>query len=106
MATPMARQKHDRLAAERAEAELVRGPAKRAFDSPPFDIGEAVDAIKPAAANDADNPAGHRAVPLSMFDEFMLGPSRLPRRPCGPPRNDNSSLSLRAKRSNLVETNS
>src|SRR5436190_16149341 len=59
MAAPVPRQKHHRLTAESAEAEFVRGIAERALDPPPFDIGEPVDAIKPAAADNADNPAGH-----------------------------------------------
>src|SRR5690349_2476042 len=59
MAAAVPRQKHDRLAIERAEAEFVRGIAERTLDAPPFDIGEPVNPIKPAAADDADNPAGH-----------------------------------------------
>src|ERR1700726_3236059 len=59
MAPPVPRQEHHRLAAQRPKAELIRGLAERAFDPPPFDIGEAVDPIEPAAADNADNPAGH-----------------------------------------------
>jgi hypothetical protein len=59
MAATMARQEYNRLAVEFAKAEFVRGAAERALDTPPFDIGEAVDAVKSAAADNADDPARH-----------------------------------------------
>ena len=58
MAAPMTGDKDDRLAAERAETELVRGLAERAFDPPPLDLVEPVDLVEPAAADDAVDGAG------------------------------------------------
>ena len=58
MPAPVARDEYDGLPVERAEAELVRGRAERAVDPPPFDIGEPVDLVEPAAADDADDRPG------------------------------------------------
>src|SRR5438034_5796692 len=102
MAAPVAGQKHDPVPIKGAEAEFVGGLAERARDPAPLDIGDPVDAIKAAAADYADNPAGHRSNLVVIFNALALVPSRLLRLPCGPPRNGRLSLSLRAKRSNLV----
>jgi cytochrome c1 len=59
VAAPVPRQKHDRLAAEGAEAQFVGGGAERALDPAPLDIAEPVDPVKPAAADNADD--AHRA---------------------------------------------
>ena len=55
VAAAVARHEHDRVAVERAKAEFVRGRTERAVDPPPGDIGEAVDLVEPAAADDADD---------------------------------------------------
>src|SRR4029077_18063499 len=58
-AAPVSRQKHDPVPGQGAETEFVRGLAERARHAAPLDIGQPVDAVKPTAADDADNPAGH-----------------------------------------------
>src|SRR6476646_5285621 len=92
MSAAVARQEYNRLAVELAKAEFVGGAAERALDTPPFDIGEAVDAVKPAPADNADDPARHGALPLLLFNKLILDPLRLLRRRCRLPRNDRLSL--------------
>ena len=53
MTAPMARQEHHLRIAEPAETQLVRRLAERRPDMPPFDVGNALDLIKPAAPEDA-----------------------------------------------------
>ena len=60
----VARHEHHRVAVERAEAEFVRGRAERAVDPAPGDIGEAVDLVEAAAADDADDRWRDGAKPL------------------------------------------
>src|SRR5579864_372663 len=59
MAPPMPRHKDDRLSVERSKAEFVRSRPERAFDPAPGDSLKPVDPIKAAAADDADDAAGH-----------------------------------------------
>jgi len=59
MAAPVPRHKHDRLPIELPEAERVGGRPERAVDPAPFGTGKAVDLIKAAAADNADDAAGH-----------------------------------------------
>jgi hypothetical protein len=70
MAASVPRQEYNRLAVEFTKAEFVRGAAERALDMPPFDIGEAVDVVKPAAADNADDPPP-RSAQLRHADKFL-----------------------------------
>src|SRR5271155_3955577 len=63
MAAPMPRHKHDRLSDQRPEAELVGGRPERAVDPSPGEVGEAVDLVETAAADNADDSVGHSANP-------------------------------------------
>src|SRR4051794_11427605 len=63
MPAAVPRQKDDRLSVECAETEFVRGPAVRAFNPAPSDIGETVDPVEPAAADNTDNAVGHGSNP-------------------------------------------
>jgi hypothetical protein len=54
----MARQEDDRLAAQPPEAERVRRLTEGRGDVAPLDIGQPVDLIKPAAADDPDYRRG------------------------------------------------
>src|SRR5215469_16669437 len=55
----MARQEDDAMAGEAAEAKRVRGLAEGRCDLAPFDVGEPVDLVETAAADDADYRGGH-----------------------------------------------
>src|SRR5882762_4524672 len=92
MAPPVPRDKDDGLTVERPKAEFVRGRPERAVNPPPFGIGEAVDLIKAAAADNADDAAGH--YPSIRLGGLIIFTTEI-RRARG------SKLSLRAKRSNL-----
>ena len=58
MTAPVTGQKYDPVPIEGAGAEFVRGLAERARDPLPLDIGEPVDAIEAAAADNADDGPG------------------------------------------------
>jgi len=55
MAAPVPRHKDDGLSVERPEAEFVGSSPERAVDPAPFGVGEAVDLVEAAAADDADD---------------------------------------------------
>src|SRR5215467_15758477 len=73
MAAAVARNKHDRIAVQRPEAELVRSGAERALDAPPFDIGEAVDIVEAAAADNADDGLAHPQRLMRGGPDLSLG---------------------------------
>jgi len=73
VAAPVSRQEYDRLPAESAKAELVGGLAERARHPPPRDVGEPVDLIEPAAADNADDILRHRTI-LADRREFNPRP--------------------------------
>src|SRR5215472_5821665 len=67
VSTTVAGHEDDRLPAQASKAELIRGPAKRAVDSPPFDIGEPLDLVEPAASDDADDRPSHVRLGVSVL---------------------------------------
>src|SRR3954468_15386870 len=63
MPAAVPRQKDDCLPVESAETEFVRSLAERALDPPPSDVRQAVDPIKSAAADNANDAVGHGSKP-------------------------------------------
>src|SRR3954451_5415877 len=61
MPAAMPRQKDDLLSIQLAKTKFVGRPAERAFDAAPDDIGQPVDPVKTAAADNPDDAVGHRA---------------------------------------------
>src|SRR5258708_3810327 len=65
VAASMPWQKNHRAASQGSREQVIGWIAKRRFDSGPFLIGEALDMIKPAAANDPD-PVNRHARFIAM----------------------------------------
>src|SRR3954451_17015410 len=66
MPATVPRQKNNRMPIESGETEFVRSPAERALDPPPSDVRQAVDPVKPAAADNADDAVGHGSKPREV----------------------------------------
>ena len=61
VAAGVAWEEDDRATCELAREEFIRGIAEGRLDLHPFLVGEALDVVKPAAANDADAMCCHAA---------------------------------------------
>src|SRR5437773_1143828 len=85
MAAPVPRDKDDGLPVKRPEAEFVRGSPERALDPAPLGTGEAVDLVEAAAADDADNAAGHSPIRAARLAIEITTETRRARRFLEPP---------------------